>query len=131
MPRHIGSTDGEFSVCVFFVSEEQEYVRGWVSVEEAVEAFRHYTSPTIPAQRLGFIKQVLITDGCDCTAMEWKYGEGLVFPTKEMIDAEMEKSCLDAGMLEHEPADWERNRLQAQANEDYEKGPVSDEEFWS
>jgi hypothetical protein len=69
MPRHIGSTDGEFSVCQFFVSGEHEYVRVGVGVEEAVQAFGHYT--TSVEVRLGFVTRVIITDGGDCTNAEW------------------------------------------------------------
>lgn len=77
----IGKTSGEFSVCQFFKTGEYEYVRRWVSPREAVEAFRHYTHNV--ATKMGVVKRVIVTDGGDCTNMEWKYGEGITFPPKE------------------------------------------------
>jgi hypothetical protein len=74
----IGNTRGEFSVCLFFLNGEYEYVRRWVSPEEAVYAFQVYTQN--PASRVGVIRRVIVTDGGDCTNREWKYGEGVVFP---------------------------------------------------
>lgn len=77
----IGQTSGEFSVCQFFVSGDYEYVRRWVSAEEATEAFKHYTNNV--ATRMGMVTRVIITDGGDCTNAEWKHGEGVVYPPKK------------------------------------------------
>ncbi len=71
----------EFSVCQFFEDGSYEYVRRFVSAEEAMKAFRHYTDSV--ASRMGLVVKVIITDGGDSTNAEWKYGEGLVFPKKE------------------------------------------------
>lgn len=68
----------EFSVCQFFPNGSYEYVRRYVPVEEAVKAFHRYT--TNVASKIGITKRVIITDGGDCIAMEWKTGEGIVFP---------------------------------------------------
>jgi len=76
----------EFSVCQFFQNGKYEYVRRYVSAEEALGAFRHYTSSV--AARVGMVVRVIITDGGDCTNAEWKFGEGLVYPTKEMLGKE-------------------------------------------
>jgi hypothetical protein len=83
---HIGKTHGEFSVCQFFANEDAgyEYTRRWVSGEEAVEAFKHYT--TSVAARHGFTKRVIITDGGDCVNFEWIYGKGITFPPQESIE---------------------------------------------
>jgi hypothetical protein len=35
---HVGTTQGEFSVCQFFEDGQYEYTRRWVSAEEAVTA---------------------------------------------------------------------------------------------
>lgn len=75
---HIGKTHGEFSVCQFFENDTYEYVRRYVSAEEAVEAAKHYT--TNVATKLGATKRVIITDGGDCTNFEWKRGEGVTYP---------------------------------------------------
>lgn len=69
---------GEFSVCQFFEDGSYEYVRRFVSDREAVEAFKHYT--TSVGARMGFTKRVIITDGGDCVNVEWKFGEGIVYP---------------------------------------------------
>jgi len=73
----IGRTDGEFSVCQFFENDTYEYVRRWVSAEEAVEAARHYCYSV--GARLGFVRRVIITDGGDFINFEWKYREGVTF----------------------------------------------------
>ena len=71
------NTAGEFSVCQFFDDGTSEYVRRFVSAEEAVMAAKHYTQSV--AARLGMVNRVIITDGGDCTNFEWKYGEGITY----------------------------------------------------
>jgi len=70
--------DNEFSVCQFFEDGTQEYVRRYVSAEEAVEAFKHYTNSV--AVKMGMVTRVIITDGGDCCNAEWIYGKGIVYP---------------------------------------------------
>jgi hypothetical protein len=77
----IGNTRGEFSVCQFFQGGQYEYVRRWVSAEEAKYAFDHYTNNV--ASRMGATKRVIITDGGDCTNAEWVYGKGITFPEEK------------------------------------------------
>ena len=69
---------GEFSVCQFFVDESYEYVRRFVSPEEAFAAFQQFC--TSVGAKIGTTARVIITDGGDFTNMEWKHGEGIVFP---------------------------------------------------
>jgi hypothetical protein len=76
---------GEFSVCQFFEDDTYEYVRQYVSAEEAMKAFQHYTNNV--AVKMGIIKRVIITDGGDCIAAEWQLGKGVVFPTQTDIEA--------------------------------------------
>lgn len=78
MSEHIGQTDGEFSVCQFFADGNYEYVRRFVSDEEAVLTAITYS--TNVAAKLGTTVRVIITDGGDMTNWEWKRGEGIVFP---------------------------------------------------
>lgn len=73
--------ENEFSVCQFFEGGSYEYVRRYVSAEEAVTAFQHYT--TSVGARIGTTQRVIITDGGDCTNMEWAHGKGIVFPKPE------------------------------------------------
>lgn len=68
----------EFSVCQFFEDGQYEYVRRYVSAEEAVKAFKHYTQNV--AVTLGVTKRVIVTDGGDQINLEWKLGEGITFP---------------------------------------------------
>lgn len=79
----IGKTDGEYSVCQFFDNDMHEYTRRWVSLEEAMEAFKHYSNSI--AARHGIVVKVIITDGGDYTNAMWEYGKGLVYPTPEML----------------------------------------------
>lgn len=74
---HLGQTDGEFSVCQFFTDDSYEYVRRYVSAEEAVTAAKHYTSSV--GAKLGTTKRVIITDGGDCVNFEWQHGKGITF----------------------------------------------------
>lgn len=69
-----------YDVVQFFQDDSYEYVRCSVSAEEAVKAAYHY-SHSIGA-KLGTTRRVIITDDGDCTTFEWRYGEGVVFPTK-------------------------------------------------
>lgn len=71
----------EFSVCQFFDDGTHEYVRRFVTAEEAVKAARHYTENV--AARLGLVPRVIITDGGDCTVFEWVRGKGVTFPARE------------------------------------------------
>lgn len=71
-------TTGEFSVCQFFPDENYEYVRRFVSAEEAVEAAKHYC--TSVGARMGTTTRVIITDGGDSCVFEWEFGKGITFP---------------------------------------------------
>lgn len=67
----------EFSVWQFFEDGGYERVRRNVSAKEAVQAAYHYCT-SIGAQ-LGITCRVIITDGGDCIAFEWKWEEGITF----------------------------------------------------
>ena len=68
----------EFSVCQFFKDGTYEYVRRYVSAEEAFNAVKHYT--TSIGAKLGITRRVIITDGGDCCCFEWQYEKGITFP---------------------------------------------------
>ena len=76
--------DNEFSVCQFFVDGSWEYVKRFISADEAIRTFQHYTDNV--ATRIGVTTRVIITDGGDCIVAEWKSGEGLVYPSKGDIN---------------------------------------------
>ena len=79
-------TDELFSVCQFFPDGSYEYVRRYVSVEEAARAFKFYT--TNVASKIGITRRVIITDGGDCVNFEWTAGKGITFPSKDVLAAE-------------------------------------------
>jgi hypothetical protein len=68
----------EFSVCQFFVGGDYEYVRRYVTADEAWDAFVKYT--TNVAAKHGLVVRVIITDGGDYTNAEWQFGKGLTYP---------------------------------------------------
>lgn len=76
-----GHPPGEFSVVQYFLDGTYEYVRRYVSDQEAVKAARHYTDNVMA--RAGMIDKVIITDGGDCVCFEWRKDEGVVFPPRE------------------------------------------------
>lgn len=68
----------KFNVVQFFNDGTHQYVRRFVSVREAVSAVKHYTQSV--AARMGVVTRIIITDGGDCTCLEWEYKKGIVFP---------------------------------------------------
>lgn len=70
--------DGEFSVCQFFSDGSYEYVRRFVSAEDAVRAFKTYSECV--GAKIGTTVRVIITDGGDRTNAEWIRGKGIVYP---------------------------------------------------
>lgn len=68
----------EFSVCQFFTNGTHEYVRRFVSDEEAVKSAQHYCQSI--AVKLGMVDRVIITDGGDQTVFEWQKGKGVTWP---------------------------------------------------
>jgi hypothetical protein len=68
----------EYSVCQFFTDGSYEYVRRYVSAEEAVKAFKHYAGGNV-ASKMGIVERVIITNGGDMTNLEWRYGKGFSY----------------------------------------------------
>lgn len=73
----------EFSVVQFFEDGTYEYVRRFVSAEEAMTAAKHYMSSV--GVKMGLVKRVIITDGGDCCCFDWNPTDGVVFPSKETV----------------------------------------------
>jgi hypothetical protein len=71
----------EFSVIQFFKDGTYEKVREYVTADEAVAAFGHYTNNV--ATKIGLVVRVIITDGGDCINMEWQRGQGITYPKPE------------------------------------------------
>jgi hypothetical protein len=76
-------SSNEYSVCQFFQNGSYEYVRRFVSAEEATDVARHYC--TSVGAKIGTTVRVIITDGGDCINLEWQFGKGITFPTVEDI----------------------------------------------
>ena len=68
----------EFSVYQYFVDGSCERLAHYVEIEEALRLLKHYT--TSVGARIGTTRRVIMTDGGDCLAFEWLYGQGVVYP---------------------------------------------------
>lgn len=69
----------EFSVCQFFADNSYEYLKRWVGAEEALITTKQLIESV--GARIGTTQRVIVTDSGDCIVFEWKYGEGVIFPT--------------------------------------------------
>jgi hypothetical protein len=69
---------GEFSVYQFFKNDDYEEVLRGVDPKTAVESAHSLVNSI--GGTLGTTQRVIITDGGDSIAFEWKHGEGIVFP---------------------------------------------------
>ena len=74
----------QFSVRVYYDDGRHQYVRRFVSAEEACRAFQYYTSSL--GAGLGSTVRVIITDGSDCMVREWKSEQGVTFPPPARLD---------------------------------------------
>ena len=68
----------QFSVRVYYDDGRHQYVRRFVSAEEACRAFQYYTSSL--GAGLGSTVRVIIIDSSDCMVREWKFEQGVTFP---------------------------------------------------
>ena len=69
----------------FFQQVRQEMAKvTWPSRREtAVTTAKRLTESL--GGRLGTTERVIITDGGDCIAFEWRHEEGVVFPSREEV----------------------------------------------
>lgn len=74
-------SDGEFFVYQEFEDGFRECVHSLVDGETAVNTAKHCIESV--AGQCGITRRVIITDGGDFTCFEWKYGEGVTFPSRE------------------------------------------------
>jgi len=74
--------DGEFSVYQFFVDDLYERVCSFVDPKTAVETAVRLTQSV--GGQAGIIRRIIITDGSDCTNFEWKFGEGVTYPKRDL-----------------------------------------------
>ncbi len=81
----------EFSVYQWFVDGSYEEVLRFIPGEEAVRVAVNLAMSV--GARMGTTIRVIITDGGDLIAWEWKFNEGIVFPpaaTKPPLTMEWE-----------------------------------------
>lgn len=71
-----------FNLVVWY-GESYDYEMRDVSAESAVQGAHRVTNSV--GAKTGIITKVIITDSGDFTNFEWRYGEGVVFPTKEQL----------------------------------------------
>jgi len=71
---------GEFSVCQFFADDSYEYDVRNVDAKTAMDCFAARIRSV--GAKIGTTKRVIVTDGGDSTNVEWKHGEGIVYPTE-------------------------------------------------
>jgi hypothetical protein len=80
--------DERFNVWVFIEvpgeGEIHDKVGEWLEIEEAVKLFESYIRPERPAQMLGIIGAVMITDGGDLCCALWNKGKGMVWPKPDV-----------------------------------------------
>lgn len=73
----------EYCVYQFFPDGSWSRVRSFVSIEDALEAFEHYTSAAAAAD--GIVTRVIVTDGGDCINYEWRRGRGMTYPPSSQV----------------------------------------------
>lgn len=71
-----------FNLVVWY-GKSYDYEMRDVSAQSAVEGAQRITNSV--GAKAGIITKVIITDSGDFTNFEWRYGEGVVFPTKEQV----------------------------------------------
>lgn len=74
-----------FDVWQFFPDDTYERMRSRLTAKEAVEEAKRLTETL--GGRLGTTRRVIITDDGDNTVFEWRFGEGVTYPTPEMRKA--------------------------------------------
>ena len=72
-----------YNVVVWY-GEGYHYDQRNVTAERAVAAAKVHTESV--GARTGLLTKIMITDADDYCTFEWRYGEGVVFPTKEQCD---------------------------------------------
>ena len=73
-----------FNVVQFFPDDNYEYVARSLPLREAM--YKVYDFINRPAALIGVIARVIITDAGDRTLFEWKFREGITFPSSPSID---------------------------------------------
>lgn len=76
-----------FNVVQFFPDDTYDYIKRSVPLEEAMIVARDYIDPSRPANKLGVIVRLIITDAGDSTVFEYKRGAGITFPHSAGITA--------------------------------------------
>jgi hypothetical protein len=75
-----------FDVWVWFPEGLHHRVGEGLEAEAAVRLASDYSRR--PAARFGIIREIRIVDGGDDTVFEWRYGEGVTFPPRNVTPPE-------------------------------------------
>ena len=70
----------QFAVLLFLHDGKRRYGRRFVSAQAATRAFEFYVR-NINARDARIVR-VVVTDLHDCILREWKFGQGVTFPSK-------------------------------------------------
>lgn len=76
-----------FNVVQFFPDDTTDYISRNVTIEEALRVAHDYIRPERPANKLGIIRQLIITDAGDQTVFQYVAGKGIIFPRSAAITA--------------------------------------------
>jgi len=77
-------TNERFRVFQFFEDGSYEEIRRDLGAREAVETAYFYC--TNVAANVGITRRVIVVDSGDYTNFEWRYGIGVTYPTRDMIE---------------------------------------------
>lgn len=75
--------DGEFSVRQYFADGDHEDVMQGVDASTAVNRAKRLIDSV--GGQIGNTCRVIIIDGGDCIAFDWRFSDGIVFPPKDAI----------------------------------------------
>ena len=81
--------DKQFSVCRFYANGTYEYSARWISFHNAIKELARCANDF--DSEIGATLRIIIVDGLDLINVEWVRGQGLVYPTGGMMDAEAAK----------------------------------------
>jgi len=83
------STLGPCNLVVWY-GEHYEYELRNDEAEKCVKEAKRITESV--GGQCGMVSKVMITDSGDCCIFEWRFGEGVVFPTREQCAEELKKN---------------------------------------
>lgn len=71
-----------FSVCQFFPDGSYDYIKRYVTAEDAMTTAKSYIGR--PAAVIGVIRRLIVEDGGGCIVFEWQFNKGITFPLTDI-----------------------------------------------